>query len=131
MEVTLLARPNSRTLTGRLRDWLQVGVPAKPKPRNECEPLEPRNAFRICAARRRVCGANGRDRGGARRPQCEPVRKRRDEEPVEVVRLSIVVPPFANLSGDRYRNTRRRLTDRTDDESARMRTPSSSRTRWR
>ena len=33
-------------------------------------------------------------------PQCEPARKRRHEAPAEAARLSIVVLPFANLSGD-------------------------------
>ena len=58
-------------------------------------------AVRARAARRRVRGAAHRDRG--RRvvvPQCEPARKRRHEGPAEAARLSIVVLPFANLSGD-------------------------------
>ena len=33
-------------------------------------------------------------------PQCEPARQRRCEPPAEAARLSIVVLPFANLSGD-------------------------------
>ena len=33
-------------------------------------------------------------------PRCEPARRRRREAPAEAARLSIVVLPFANLSGD-------------------------------
>ena len=81
MEVTDLGPTQLKNIDRPIRAYsLQVGVPAKPKPRDECEPLRTENAFRVCAACRRARGAAGCDRG--RRvvvPRCEPVRKRRHE----------------------------------------------------
>ena len=84
---------------------LEVGVPAQGKPRgtrDACGANAAEEAFRVRAARRRARGAAHRDRGrrawwflDANRPASVATKT-----PAEAARLSIVVTPFVNLSGD-------------------------------
>ena len=82
---------------------LEVGVPAQAKPETDSQAAaKPEEAFDARAARRRSSLALlVADRG--RRmvvPQCEPARSVATKPPAEAAHLSIVVLPFANLSGD-------------------------------
>jgi adenylate cyclase len=102
MEVTDLGPTELKNIDRPIRAYsLQVGVPAKPKPATSARPSEPKRRSRLAplAAALAVLAFVGA--GGAwwslnaNRPTSVVT-----EAPAEAARLSIVVLPFANLSGD-------------------------------
>ena len=103
MEVTDLGPTQLKNIDKQIRAYsLQVGVPAKPKPAKAAEPVTPaappptrRFGFALFAALLVVIAGGALWFLNANRPASVATKA-----PAEAARLSIVVLPFANLSGD-------------------------------
>ena len=108
MEVTDLGPTQLKNIDKSIRAYsLQVGVPAKPKPAKAAEPVTPaalappKRRFELAPLAAALIGLFILIAGGAwwflgsNRPASVAAKA-----PAEAARLSIVVLPFANLSGD-------------------------------
>ena len=103
MEVTDLGPTQLKNIDRPIRAYsLQVGVPAKPKPATGANAAPNRKRrSRLAPLAAAIAALAGCDRGGAwwflnaNRPASVATKT-----PAEAARLSIVVLPFANLSGD-------------------------------
>src|SRR5208283_4915231 len=102
MEVTDLGATQLKNIDRPIRAYsLQVGVPAKPKPATSANPSEPKRRSRLAlfgaaiAALLFLVAAAAWYFLAANRPASIATKA-----PAEAARLSIVVLPFANLSGD-------------------------------
>jgi TolB-like protein len=108
MEVTDLGPTQLKNIDRQIRAYsLQVGIPAKPKPAKAAEPVTPaaptpqKRRFGLATLAAALAALLGVSAGGAwwflatNRPASVAAKA-----PAEAARLSIVVLPFANLSGD-------------------------------
>jgi adenylate cyclase len=102
MEVTNLGPTQLKNIERPIRAYsLQVGVPAKPKPAMSASPSEPKWRSRFAPLAAALAALMVVIAGGAwwvlsaNRPASIAAKT-----PAEAARLSIVVLPFANLSGD-------------------------------
>ena len=102
MEVTDLGATQLKNIDRPIRAYsLQVGVPAKPKPATSANPSEPKTRFGFAPLVAALAALLVVIAGGAwwfldaNRSASVATKA-----PVEAARLSIVVLPFANLSGD-------------------------------
>ena len=124
MEVTDLGATQLKNIDRPIRAYsLQVGVPAKPKPATSANPSEPKRRSRLAplaaalAALLVVIAAGAWWFLNANRPASVTAKT-----PAEAARLSIVVTPFANLSGDPAQDYLvDALTDELTTSLARMR----------
>ena len=102
MEVTDLGATQLKNIDRPIRAYsLQVGVPAKPKPATSARPSEPKRRSRLAPLAAALAALMVVVAGGA----WWLVNANRSagvatKAPAEAARLSIVVLPFANLSGD-------------------------------
>jgi adenylate cyclase len=102
MEVTDLGPTQLKNIDRQIRAYsLQVGVPAKPKTVRSANPSEPKRRSRLALLGAAIAALLVVLAGGAwwflnaNRPASVAAKA-----PAEAARLSIVVLPFANLSGD-------------------------------
>jgi adenylate cyclase len=102
MEVTDLGATQLKNIDRPIRAYsLQVGVPAKPKPATSANPSETKRRSRFAPLAAALAALLAVIAGGAwwflnaNRPASVAT-----NAPAEAARLSIVVLPFANLSGD-------------------------------
>ena len=102
MEVTDLGVTQLKNIDRPIRAYsLQVGVPAKPKPATSTNPSEPKGRPRLALLGAAIAASLLLVAGAAwwfldaNRPASVATKA-----PAETARLSIVVLPFANLSGD-------------------------------
>src|ERR1700733_14010394 len=124
MEVTDLGATQLKNIDRPIRAYsLQVGVPAKPKPATSANPSEPKRRFGFAPLAAALAALLVVIAGGAwwfldaNRSASVATKA-----PVEAARLSIVVLPFANLSGDPGQDyLGDALTDEMTTSLARMR----------
>ena len=124
MEVTDLDATQLKNIDRPIRAYsLQVGVPAKPKPATSANPSKPKRRSRLAllgaaiAALLFLVAPAAWYFLAANRPASVAA-----ETPAEAARLSIVVTPFANLSGDPAQDYLvDALTDELTTSLARMR----------
>ena len=102
IEVTDLGPTQLKNIDRQIRAYsLQVGVPAKPKLATSANPSEPKGRSRLALLGAAIAASLFLVAGGAwwflnaNRPASVAAKA-----PTEAARLSIVVLPFANLSGD-------------------------------
>jgi adenylate cyclase len=107
MEVTDLGPTQLKNIDRQIRAYsLQVGVPAKPKPTKPAEPVMPaaptprKRRFGLASLAAALTGLLIVIAGGAWLLNANRPATVATKAPAEAARLSIVVTPFANLSGD-------------------------------